>query len=75
MSGDPNSQRNGYDIRTDLLGMAIGILESGNNRLEQNEHFQAENSKSYKRQPITPYAPEDVITTAEKLYSFVQKKD
>ena len=69
------NQRNGYDIRTDLLGMAIGILESQNNRREQNEHFQAENDKSYKRQTITPYAPEDVITTAEKLYGFVQKKD
>ena len=75
MSGDPNSQRNGYDIRTDLLGMANGILESGNNRLEQNEHFEAENNKSYKRKPVAPYQPEDVITTAEKLYSFAQKKD
>jgi len=55
--------------------MAIGILESQNNRREQNEHFQAENDTGYKRQSITPYAPEDVITTAEKLYGFVQKKD
>ena len=64
----------GYHIRTELLGMAMGILESQKNREETNEHFQAENDNAYKRKTITPYDTETVIREAEKLYGFVQKK-
>ena len=69
-----DSNKSGYQLRTDLLGMATGIVVDRTNRLEQNEHFMAENSKSYQRQPIAPYTAEDVIAEAEKLYAFVQKK-
>ena len=60
----------GYGIRADLLGMAIGILEARNARQEGNEHLKPEGS----RQPVSPYATEDVLLVAEKLYDFVQKK-
>ncbi len=66
--------KSGYALRTELLGMAIGILESRNNRQEGNEHFKSENDKRYQRQPVNPYATEDVLVVAEKLYAFVQKK-
>ncbi len=69
-----NDNKNAYELRTDLLGMAIGILESRNERQETNEHFLAENDEAYKRKPISPYATEDVLTVAEKLYEFVQTK-
>jgi hypothetical protein len=69
-----DSNKSGYALRTDLLGMAIGILESRNSRQEQNEHFLAENDRHYQRKVIQPYATEDVLVVAEKLYSFVQKK-
>ena len=64
--------KSGYAIRADLLGMAIGILESRNNRQEQNEHFLAENDKRYQRKPVSPYTSDDVISEAEKLYAFVE---
>ena len=70
--GDNN--KSGYQLRTDLLGMASGIVNDRTNRLEQNEHFLAENDKSYQRKPVAPYTAEDVIAEAEKLYAFVQKK-
>ncbi len=70
--GDNN--KSGYQLRTDLLGMAQGIVCDREQRLESNEHFLAENDKSYNRKPITPYSTEDIITEAEKLYQFVQKK-
>ena len=70
--GDTN--KSGYELRTDLLGMAMGIVGERVNRLEQNEHFLAENDKSYKRKPIDPFTTEDIIAEAEKLYAFVQKK-
>ena len=70
--GDTN--KSGYQLRTELLGMATGIVIDRANRLENNEHFLAENDKAYQRKPIAPYTTEDVIAEAEKLYSFVQKK-
>ena len=69
-----DTKKSGYQLRTDLLGMATGIVIDRINRLENNEHFQAENDSKYQRKPITPYTTEDVITEAEKLYAFVQKK-
>ena len=69
-----DSSRNAYELRTDLLGMAIGILESRNERQAENEHFLAEGDSAYTRKPISPYATEDVLAVAEKLYQFVQTK-
>lgn len=65
-----DSNKSGYAIRADLLGMAIGILESRNDRQCENEHLKPEGT----RQPVSPYATEDVLAVAEKLYNFVQKK-
>jgi hypothetical protein len=69
-----DSNKSGYAIRADLLGMAIGILQDRQSRQEGNEHFAAENDSNYKRQAVNPYATEDVLIVAEKLYDFVQKK-
>ena len=68
-----DSNKSGYAIRADLLGMAIGILENRNARLCANEHFKTENDKKYPRKSILPYTTDDVIDEAEKLYQFVQK--
>ena len=72
MGSDKN--KSGYELRTDLLGMAIGICDTQVNRLECNEHFAAENDSKYQRKAITPFTTEDVIAEAEKLYTFVQSK-
>ena len=70
--GDTN--KSGYQLRTELLGMAMGIVSERVQRLEANEHFLAENDRHYARKPIAPFTSEDIIIEAEKLYSFVQKK-
>ena len=69
-----NNNRNAYELRTDLLGMAAGIVSDKQARLEQNEHFKAESDDSYQRQSIAPYTAEEVNAVAEKLYHFVQTK-
>ena len=69
-----DKSKSGYELRTDLLGMAIGIVSDRTNRLEQNEHFLAENDKAYQRKPVNPYTTEDIIAEAEKLYYVVQKR-
>ncbi len=66
--------RNAYELRTDLLGMAAGIVSDKQARLEQNEHFKAEGDDNYQRKPVSPYTVEEVIAVAEKLYQFVQTK-
>ena len=66
--------KSGYQLRTELLGMAMGIVGERVNRLEQNEHFLAENDRKSQRKPIPPFTTEDIIAEAAKLYEFVQKK-
>ena len=69
-----DSNKSGYQLRTEVLGMAMGIVSARVERLEQNEHCLAENDKRYHRKPIPPPTAEDIISEAEKLYAFVQKK-
>jgi hypothetical protein len=65
-----DSQKSGYELRTDLLGMAIGIVESKVERQFDNECLRPEGQRT----AVRPYTTEDVIAEAEKLYAFVQKK-
>ena len=62
--------KSGYELRTDLLGMAVGIVCDKINRQFENEHLKPEGQ----RQAVNPYTTDDVIAEAEKLYAFVQKK-
>jgi hypothetical protein len=62
--------RNGYGIRTDLLGMAIGIVQEKVQRQFENENMKPEGQRNF----VDPFTTEDVIVEAEKLYTFVQKK-
>ena len=64
------SRKSGYGIRTDLLGMAIGILEVRNSRQFDNEHLKP----ASQRNAVLPFTTDDVLVEAEKLYQFVQKK-
>ena len=65
-----DSKKSGYELRTDLLGMAIGIVSDKVNREFDNEHMKPEGQRS----AVKPYTTEDIIVEAEKLYAFVQKK-
>jgi hypothetical protein len=65
-----DNNKNAYELRTDLLGMAIGIVESRQSREFENEHLKPKG----KRNPVLPYTTDDVIAEATKLYSFVQSK-
>ena len=66
-----SNSKNGYELRTDLLGMAIGILENRASQQLQNEHLKPEGT----RNAVEPYTTEDAIVEAEKLYQFVQAKN
>ena len=65
-----DSKKSGYELRSDLLGMAIGIVDQRIQRLFENEHLKPEGQRT----AVDPFTTEDVIAEAEKLYTFVQKK-
>ena len=65
-----DSNKSGYQLRTDLLGMAIGIVCDKVSRQFENEHLKPEGQ----RDAVAPYTTEDIIVEAEKLYTFVQSK-
>jgi hypothetical protein len=65
-----DSKKSGYELRSDLLGMAIGIVDQKIQRLFENEHMKPDGQ----RNAVPPFTTEDVILEAEKLYAFVQKK-
>jgi hypothetical protein len=65
-----SDNKNGYQLRTELLGMATGIVVDRHSRLFDNEVMKPEGN----RQAVAPYTTEDIIAEAEKLYAFVQKK-
>lgn len=65
-----DSKKSGYELRSDLLGMAMGIVDQKVQRLFENEHLKPEGQ----RNAVSPFTTEDVIAEAEKLYAFVQKK-
>ena len=65
-----SENKSGYQLRTELLGMATGIVVDRNLRVFDNELMKPEGS----RQPVTPYTTEEIIAEAEKLYAFVQTK-
>jgi len=65
-----DSKKSGYELRSDLLGMAIGIVDQRVQRQFENEHMKPEGHRT----TVDPFTTEDVIAEAEKLYAFVQKK-
>tara|TARA_B100000963_G_C22639987_1_gene679891 strand:+ start:1532 stop:1735 length:204 start_codon:yes stop_codon:yes gene_type:complete len=65
-----DSNKNGYEIRESLLGLAVGILDTRNATLRENEYLKPEGQQ----QEIQPYNVQEVLQTAETLYQFVSKK-
>jgi len=63
-------KKSGYQLRQELLGMAMGIVCDKVSRQFENEHLKPEGQ----RNSVAPYTTEEILVEAEKLYTFVQKK-
>ena len=61
------STKSPYELRADLLGMAIGILEAQMHRKFENQHMLPEADRT----PVEPFTVSEVLDVAEKLNSFV----
>jgi len=60
----------GYEIRQNILHMAIGII-SENKQIEVNNQAMLPETA---RTSVPGYTTEQILAEAEKLYSFVKKK-
>ena len=65
-----SDNKSGYQLRQELLDMAAGIVADKVSRQFDNECLRPEGQRT----AVPPYTTEEIITEAEKLYQFVQKK-
>ena len=65
-----DKNKSGYQLRQELLGLALGIVSDNVTRKFENEHLKPEGQ----RNAVPSYTTDDIIAEAEKLYAFVQKK-
>jgi len=68
------SNKSGFELRTDILGMAQSILIE--NRDQQTNAFYSlsDEDRSGQTAPVISITSEDVIAEARKLYKFVNEK-
>ena len=69
-----SNNKNGFELRTDLLGMAIGLLENNRDQIVNQFYSKPEKTRESEVLPIIEISPEQVIAEAEKLYDFVTTK-
>jgi len=65
-----SNSKSGYQLRQELLELAVGILAERTNRKFENEHLKPDGQ----RNAVQPHTTDEIIAEAEKLYAFVQKK-
>jgi hypothetical protein len=65
-----DTNKSGYELRTELLGMAMSIVSEHNHRVREDELLKPEGQ----RNTVVPWTTEEILMEAEKLYTFVQKK-
>ncbi len=69
-----NNPKSGFELRTDILGMAMGLLENNRDQV-MNAHFQLpDDVRKAEECPIIKVSTDEVIATAKELYSFVNEK-
>jgi len=64
-----DSTKSPYELRAELLGMAIGILESQTQRKAENEYMLPEGQ----RKPVDHFTLSQVLDVAARLNEFVSK--
>lgn len=68
------SNKSGFELRTDILGMAMGVLEGNRDAKIQSFYSIPEEDRKGDRHPVIEITSEQVIAEAQKLYAFVNEK-
>ena len=69
-----SNSKSGFELRTDILGMAIGILENNRDQSTNAFYSQADEDRAGKSAPVIAISTDEVINTAKELYAFVNEK-
>ena len=69
-----SNSKSGFELRTDILGMAMGLLENNREQV-MNAHYQLPDEvRKAEDCPVIKVTTEEVINTAQELYAFVNEK-
>ena len=66
--------KSGFELRTDILGMAMGLLENNREQTMQSFYSKPEEDRKGESAPIIAISTDEVISTAQELYAFVNEK-
>jgi len=69
-----SNSKSGFELRTDILGMAMGLLENNREQTMQSFFSRPEEDRKGESAPIINISTEEVISTAQDLYAFVNEK-
>ena len=69
-----SNNKSGFELRTEILGMAMGMLEENRSQVANQFYAQTEEQREGKVLPIIEITPEQVIDQAGILYEFVTVK-
>lgn len=69
-----SNSKSGFELRTDILGMAQSILIENRDQQTNAFYAQSEQDRAGKTAPVITISSEDVIAEAKKLYAFVNEK-
>jgi hypothetical protein len=67
-----SNSKSGFELRTDILSIAQGILND--NREQHMNAYYNQPEESRGSAPVIQISSEDVIAEAQKLYAFVNEK-
>ena len=66
--------KSGFELRTDILGMAKGLLENNRDQATHSFYSIPEEDRKGESAPVIAISTDEVITEAKKLYEFVNEK-
>lgn len=68
------SNKSGFELRTDILGMAQSILIENRDQQTNAFYSRSDEERAGQQAPVIQITSEDVIAEARKLYEFVNEK-
>ena len=68
------SNKSGFELRTDILGMAQSILIENRDQQTNAFYSRSDEERAGQQAPVITISSEDVIAEARKLYAFVNEK-
>ena len=69
-----SNSKSGFELRTDILGMAMGLLENNREQTMHSFYSIPEDERKGERAPVIVISTDEVIDAAQELYAFVNEK-